>query len=68
MSSFHNPHRMYLFDMTTGRKKLAYGETPEDALEILSFRLSDKEMGLIIQEKWVRISPRDIQKYVSEIG
>jgi hypothetical protein len=68
MSSFKNPHRMYLFNMTTGKKKLAYGENPQDALEILSYRLSHEEMALIIDDEWVRISPRDIQAYVREIG
>ena len=68
MSSFKNPHRMYLFNMTTGKKKLAYGTDPEDALDILSYRLTREEMGLIIRDEWVRISPRDIQRYVSEIG
>jgi hypothetical protein len=32
MSSFSNPHFMYLFEMTNGKKKLAYGQSPEDAL------------------------------------
>jgi hypothetical protein len=68
MSSFKNPHRMYLFNMTTGKKKLAYGEDPEDALEILSYRLTREEMELIIKDEWVRISAKDIQRYVSEIG
>lgn len=68
MSSFTNPHRMYLFSMKTGKKKLAYGQSPEDALEILSFRLSEKEMALILRDEWTRISPRALQEYVSEIG
>ena len=45
MSSFSNPHYMYLFDMTSGKKKLAYGESPEDALDILSVRLTDAGDG-----------------------
>ena len=31
MSSFSNPHRMYLFNLKNGKKKLAYGESPENA-------------------------------------
>lgn len=68
MSSFTDPHSMYLFEMTNGKKKLAYGTTPEDALEVLSFRLSDKEMAAIVKEKWVKISPLDIQKVANELG
>ena len=45
MSSFSNPHYMYLFAMTSGKKKLAYGQSPEDALEILRIRLSEAEMA-----------------------
>ena len=68
MSSFKNPHHMYLFNMTSGKKKLAYGQTPEDALEILSYRLTEKEMATIIRDEWSKISHRAIQKHVSEIG
>jgi hypothetical protein len=68
MSSFTHPHHMYLFAMTNGKKKLAYGENPEDALEILSFRLTPDEMAMIIPDQITRISPRDIQQYVHEIG
>ena len=40
MSSFSNPHFMYLFAMKNGKKKLAYGQSPQDALDILRFRLT----------------------------
>ena len=59
---------MYLFNMKTGKKKLVYGQSPEDALEILSYRLTEEEMALIERDDWVRISHRDIQRYVSELG
>ena len=68
MSSFTNPHYMYLFNMKNGKKKLAYGESPEDALEILSYRLSEEEMALIDRDEYTRISPRDIQRYALELG
>ncbi len=68
MSSFSNPHHLYLFNMTDGRKKLAYGESPQDALEILSIRLSDKEMNDIIADEYVRIPQRDLQKYVGQLA
>ncbi len=48
MSSFSNPHYMYLFDLKNGKQKLAYGESPEDALEILRIRLTDDEMDEIV--------------------
>lgn len=68
MSSFSNPHYMYLFDLKNGKKKLAYGESPEDALEILRIRLTDEEMDDIVAEQYIKISQRDLQQYIAELG
>jgi hypothetical protein len=59
---------MYLFDLKNGKKKLAYGESPEDALNILSVRLSEEEMQEILADQYVKISQRELQKHVSELG
>jgi len=68
MSSFSNPHYMYLFDLRNGKKKLAYGESPQDALDILSVRLTDEEMAEILADSYVKISQRELQQHVSELG
>ncbi len=68
MSSFSNPHYMYLFDMENGKKKLAYGQSPEDALDILRLRLSDEEMAQIRADRYVKISQRKLQEHVHELG
>ncbi|MDE0143127.1 MAG: hypothetical protein OXI80_14775 [Caldilineaceae bacterium] len=68
MSSFSNPHYMYLFDMKNGKKKLAYGQSPEDALDILRLRLSDEEMAQINGDQYVKISQRKLQEHVHELG
>jgi len=68
MSSFSNPHYMYLFEMTNGKQKLAYGESPEDALETLRIRLTDVEMAEIIPEQFIKIKQRELQKYVQNLG
>lgn len=68
MSSFSNPHHMYLFDMKNGKQKLAYGASPENALEILSFRLSEAEMDLIIKEEYKRINQRQMMKHIDNLG
>ncbi len=68
MSSFSNPHYMYLFDLKNGKKKLAYGESPEDALDILSIRLTDEEMAEILTDQYLKISQRELQKYVDLLG
>jgi hypothetical protein len=68
MSSFSNPHYMYLFSLKNGKKKLAYGQSPQDALDILSIRLSDAEMAEIIRDEFVRIRQRELHKHVSDLG
>ncbi len=68
MSSFSNPHFMYLFEMENGKKKLAYGQSPEDALEILRIRLSEDEMAQIRADRYVKISQRKLQEHVDELG
>ena len=68
MSSFSNPHHMYLFDLKNGKKKLAYGQSPEDALEILGYRLAPEEMEQIIRDSYIRISQRKLQEYVEQLG
>ena len=68
MSSFRNPHYMYLFELKSGKKKLAYGQSPEDALDILQIRLSAQEMNEILKDTYIKISQRELQQYVSELG
>ncbi len=70
MSSFQNPHFMYLFALKSkpGKRKLAYGKSPEDALEILSFRMSQAEMDDLIREDFIKIHQRQMQEYVHLMG
>ena len=68
MSSFSNPHYMYLFEMKNGKQKLAYGESPVDALEILRVRLTEEEMEAIMPDKYTRISQRRLQEYAHDLG
>jgi hypothetical protein len=68
MSSFSNPHFMYLFDMKNGKKKLVYGQSPEDALEILSYRSTPEEMEQIVRDQFVKINQRQLQEHVHDLG
>ena len=68
MGSFSNPHYLYLFEMKNGKKKLAYGQSPEDALNILAMRLSAEEMAQIDPERYIKIKQRELQQYVPELG
>lgn len=68
MSSFSNPHYMYLFTLKNGKKKLAYGQSPEDALEILRIRLTEAEMSEIVTDDYMKISQRELQQHVAALG
>ncbi|MBO9345799.1 MAG: hypothetical protein J7601_08775 [Chloroflexi bacterium] len=59
---------MYLFEMKNGKKKLAYGQSPEDALQILSYRLTEEEMAQIIPDRYTKINQRQLQEYVDQLG
>jgi hypothetical protein len=59
---------MYLFKMKNGKDKLAYGESPEDALEILRMRLTEEEMAQIIPDQFTKFHPRQLQKYIDNLG
>jgi len=68
MSSFSSPHYMYLFEMKNGKQKLAYGQSPEDALDTLRIRLTEAEMAQIKSDKYIKISQRKLQEYVHNLG
>ena len=68
MSSFANPHHIFLFEMKNGKQKLAYGTTAQDAYESLRLRLSDPEIELVIPDKYIRIPQRELQKHVHNLG
>lgn len=68
MSSFSNPHYMYLFEMKNGKQKLAYGQSPEDALDILRIRLSEEEMAMILDDQYMRINQRKLQEHIDNLG
>ena len=68
MSSFRNPHHLYLFLTLDGRKKLAYGPSPQEALKNLGLRLTAEELERVDPEHWERIAQRDLHKHVSELG
>ena len=68
MSSFNNPHHFFVFAMQNGRKKLAYGASPEDAYQILKLRLTSEEMEQIIGDQYTKVSQRKIREYIHELG
>ncbi len=68
MSSFANPHHFYLFAMKNGRKKLGYGSTAEEALEILRYRLTEEELSDVDPDRCTRIAQRELREHIHELG
>ncbi len=68
MSSFEQPHSLFLFELVNGKKKLLYGASPEHALEIARIRLGEDEMKAILPERYTKILQRDLMKHVRELG
>ena len=70
MSSFSNPHFMYLFALKSkpGKRRLAYGQSPEDALTTLSFRCTAAEMDDIIRDDFQKIHQRELQQSIHLLG
>lgn len=64
----NNVTKFYLFNMTTGKKKLAYGTDPNDAYEILSMRMSKEELNQVIKTEYVKVLQRDIQHIMDQLG
>jgi len=61
-------HRMYLFAMKNGRKKLAWGQSPEDALAILAIRLSPAEMDGILPDRVEPVPARRLLDGIEDLG
>jgi hypothetical protein len=59
---------MYVFDMKNGKQKLAYGQSPADALDILRIRLTEEEMAQIIPDRYLKISARELQEHIHNLG
>jgi hypothetical protein len=59
---------MFLFNLKNGKKRLAYGQSPEDALTILSYRLTQAEMDEIVKEQYTKIHQRDLQQHIHDLG
>jgi hypothetical protein len=68
MSSFKQRHKLYLFQLKNGRRKLAYGPSPETALKILSYRLNPTEMEQIMATEHITINQRELGRVVAELG
>ena len=60
--------KFYLFPLTSGKKRLAYGRTVEEAIEIMGYRLNADELALMTGEAPQEIRQQDIPDYVNELA
>ena len=68
MSSFDHPHFLYLFEMKSGRRKLGYGGSPEEAFENLKLRLTSAEVELVLPNQYKKITQREMRDHLHELG
>jgi len=60
--------KFFLFPLKNGKKRLANGTTPQEALEILSWRMSPMEMAQITTEPPIEVRQQDIHPYLENLG
>lgn len=61
-------HKIYLFTLRNGKKKLGHGADPAHALKILSYRLTQEEMAEITDDPPEVIRQTDLQRHVKDLG
>ena len=62
------PHALYLFELASGRRRLAWGASPEDALETLRLRLGDAALDGVLPGRWIRIAQRALHEHTAALG
>lgn len=61
-------HRLFLFDLENGRKKLAWGRTPADALAALRLRLPEDELRQVIPASGISVPQRRLRQLAELLG
>lgn len=61
-------HKIYLFTLKNGKKRFAFGDDPEHAKRIMSYRMTPEEMAELSDEPPEAIRQAEMQKYVRELG
>jgi radical SAM superfamily enzyme YgiQ (UPF0313 family) len=60
--------KFFVFNLHNGKKRIGYGRTKAEALEIMSYRMKPEEMAAIMPDEPVVIKQTQIQEYVKELG
>lgn len=67
-SAMRGGSHFYLFELRGGRRKLAYGATPRDALETLRARLPAAALDGLDEDRYRLIPQRDLPRYRDDLG
>ncbi|MGZ6005387.1 MAG: B12-binding domain-containing radical SAM protein [Candidatus Saccharimonadales bacterium] len=65
---FNTSHNFYLFGTVNGKLCLVYGNSQEDAWDVLKIRLTDNELAQINYDNCQKILQKDLQKYASQLA
>ena len=60
--------RFFLFALHSGRKRLAYGRTADEARRIMAYRMTPEEMAQLGDEQPKEIRQQEIQQHIRELG
>jgi len=61
-------HRIYLFTLKNGKKRIGYGDDPEHARRVLSYRMTSAEMDEMTDDPPETIRQQELQQHVHELG
>jgi hypothetical protein len=54
--------------MTTGKLKVGYGASEQEAFENLRLRLTHKELALVVREEPKKVNQREFRNYIGQLG
>jgi hypothetical protein len=60
-------HQFYLFETLDGRRKLTYGENPQQAADILRSRSGAEEENQICAQRWTNVSHSELPFFMSKL-
>jgi anaerobic magnesium-protoporphyrin IX monomethyl ester cyclase len=63
-----NRHQFFVFTLKNGKKRIGWGTSPEDALKIMGYRLTEEELNEILPSDPIRISQTQVPDYIDQLA